>query len=165
MTGVPLTFPGKVTRIADALDPGTRTLLTEIDIPNPDGALKPGTYCTVELHVPHSRSGHWRERTGFQFKPGVTHSTGALIKSGPGRAQPPARYQYFARPSTCAVAGTFTVDERQRTGDAARCYDAATCAAVAHAPFRRPTGPSPFRFPISDGSLTGASPNQRPQYR
>ena len=48
------TFPGKVTRIADALDPGTRTLLTEIDIPNPDGALKPGIYCTVELRVPHA---------------------------------------------------------------------------------------------------------------
>jgi RND family efflux transporter MFP subunit len=47
------TFPGKVTRIADALEPGTRTLLTEIDIPNPDGTLKPGTYCRVELHVPH----------------------------------------------------------------------------------------------------------------
>jgi RND family efflux transporter MFP subunit len=46
-------FPGKVTRIADALQPGTRTLLTEIDIPNPDGALKPGTYVRVELHVPH----------------------------------------------------------------------------------------------------------------
>ena len=46
------TFPGKVTRIADALQPGTRTLLTEIDIPNPDGALTPGTYCTVELHIP-----------------------------------------------------------------------------------------------------------------
>jgi RND family efflux transporter MFP subunit len=49
------TFPGKVTRIADALEPGTRTLLTEIDIPNPDGALKPGTYCTVELHVPQDK--------------------------------------------------------------------------------------------------------------
>jgi RND family efflux transporter MFP subunit len=46
------TFPGKVARIADALDPGTRTLLTEIDVPNPDGTLKPGIYCTVELHVP-----------------------------------------------------------------------------------------------------------------
>ena len=46
------TFPGKVTRIADALQPGTRTLLTEIDIPNPDGALTPGTYCTIELHIP-----------------------------------------------------------------------------------------------------------------
>ena len=46
------TFPGKVTRIADALDPATRTLLTEIDLPNPDGELSPGMYCTVELKVP-----------------------------------------------------------------------------------------------------------------
>jgi RND family efflux transporter MFP subunit len=45
-------FPGKVTRIADALQPDTRTLLTEIDVPNPDGALDPGIYCTVELHIP-----------------------------------------------------------------------------------------------------------------
>jgi RND family efflux transporter MFP subunit len=46
------TFPGKVTRFAHALAPGTRTLLTEIDIPNPDGALRPGMYVTVELHIP-----------------------------------------------------------------------------------------------------------------
>jgi RND family efflux transporter MFP subunit len=46
------TFPGTVTRIADALQPGSRTLLTEIDIPNPDGVLSAGIYCTVELHIP-----------------------------------------------------------------------------------------------------------------
>ncbi|WP_050420586.1 efflux RND transporter periplasmic adaptor subunit [Bradyrhizobium tropiciagri] len=46
------TFPGKVTRIATALQPGSRTLLTEIDVPNPDGALSPGIYCTVELLIP-----------------------------------------------------------------------------------------------------------------
>jgi RND family efflux transporter MFP subunit len=45
-------LPGKVTRIADALQPGTRTLLTEVDIPNPDGALSPGIYCTIEFHIP-----------------------------------------------------------------------------------------------------------------
>jgi RND family efflux transporter MFP subunit len=45
-------FRGQVTRIADALQSGTRTLLTEIDIPNPDGALAPGIYCTVEIHIP-----------------------------------------------------------------------------------------------------------------
>ena len=45
-------FPGKVTRIADALQPGTRTLLTEIDVPNPDRVLQPGVYCTVELKIP-----------------------------------------------------------------------------------------------------------------
>src|SRR5262245_6623827 len=48
------TFAGRVTRIADALQPGTRTLLTEIDIPNPDGALTPGIYCLVDLHIPRS---------------------------------------------------------------------------------------------------------------
>ena len=46
------TFPGKVTRIASALQPGSRTLLTEIDVPNPDGALSPGIYCTIELFIP-----------------------------------------------------------------------------------------------------------------
>jgi RND family efflux transporter MFP subunit len=46
------TFPGKVTRIAEALEAGTRTLLTEIDIPNPDGALQPGSYCIIDLHIP-----------------------------------------------------------------------------------------------------------------
>jgi len=47
-----LTFHGKVTRVADALQPATRTLLTEIDVPNPDNSLSPGVYCTVELKVP-----------------------------------------------------------------------------------------------------------------
>src|SRR4029077_2175162 len=45
-------FTGQVTRIADALDPATRTLMTEIDVANSDGELSPGLYCTVELKVP-----------------------------------------------------------------------------------------------------------------
>src|SRR5246500_2972594 len=43
---------GTVTRIADALQSGTRTLLTEVDLHNPDGALSAGIYCTVELKIP-----------------------------------------------------------------------------------------------------------------
>jgi RND family efflux transporter MFP subunit len=35
-------FTGKVTRTANPLDPATRTLRTEEDVPNPDGALLPG---------------------------------------------------------------------------------------------------------------------------
>jgi RND family efflux transporter MFP subunit len=45
-------FPGTVTRIADALQPGTRTLLTEIDIPNPDGASD--TRDLLHGRAPHS---------------------------------------------------------------------------------------------------------------
>ena len=41
---------GRVTRFADALDPQTRTMHTEIDFQNPDGRLLPGMY--VEASVP-----------------------------------------------------------------------------------------------------------------
>jgi RND family efflux transporter MFP subunit len=42
-------FRGTVTRTAKALDPATRTMLVEVDVPNADGALFPGTYAEVEL--------------------------------------------------------------------------------------------------------------------
>jgi RND family efflux transporter MFP subunit len=45
-------FRGTVTRVASALQPGTRTLQTEIDVPNPEGTLTPGTYCDVVLQIP-----------------------------------------------------------------------------------------------------------------
>jgi len=37
-------FEGKVTRTANAVDPTTRTLLTEVQVPNPDGRLLPGMF-------------------------------------------------------------------------------------------------------------------------
>jgi membrane fusion protein, multidrug efflux system len=45
------TFAGTVARTAHELDVGTRTLLTEIDIPNPDDALLAGMYGRVSFHV------------------------------------------------------------------------------------------------------------------
>src|SRR5262249_19924637 len=42
-------FPGKVTRTAHALDPNTRTLLTQVEVPNPKGALRPGMYLQVRF--------------------------------------------------------------------------------------------------------------------
>ena len=42
-------FAGEVTRVAGALDPTTRTRLTEIDVPNHDGRLLPGAYARVKL--------------------------------------------------------------------------------------------------------------------
>ena len=40
-----------VTRTADALDPGTRTLLTEVDIPNASHAILPGEFVYVALKI------------------------------------------------------------------------------------------------------------------
>jgi RND family efflux transporter MFP subunit len=45
-------FAGKIARTADAIDPGTRTLLTEVDVPNKDGRLLPGSYAQVHFAVP-----------------------------------------------------------------------------------------------------------------
>jgi len=42
-------FEGKVVRTADAIDPATRTLLTEIDVPNPNGKILPGAYAQVHF--------------------------------------------------------------------------------------------------------------------
>lgn len=45
-------FNGKVVRTADAIDPATRTLLTEIDVPNREGRLLPGSYAEVHFDIP-----------------------------------------------------------------------------------------------------------------
>ena len=42
-------FEGKVARFADALNDETRTMHTEIDVKNPDGALKEGMYAEAKL--------------------------------------------------------------------------------------------------------------------
>jgi len=44
-------FRGTVTRIAQGLDPATRTMQTEIDIANPEGELKPGMFARVDLQL------------------------------------------------------------------------------------------------------------------
>jgi RND family efflux transporter MFP subunit len=45
-------FNGTVARTANALDPATRTLLVEVQVPNPGAMLMPGEYAEVDLAVP-----------------------------------------------------------------------------------------------------------------
>ncbi len=44
-------FKGKVTRMADALDPVARTERVEIQLPSEDGKLKPGFYLSIRFKV------------------------------------------------------------------------------------------------------------------
>jgi multidrug efflux system membrane fusion protein len=44
-------FDGTVARTADAIDPATRTLLTEVDVPNKDGHLLPGSFGQAHFAV------------------------------------------------------------------------------------------------------------------
>lgn len=45
-------FIGKVTRSSGALDPELHTMTTEVQVPNPDGALLPGMYVQVSISLP-----------------------------------------------------------------------------------------------------------------
>jgi RND family efflux transporter MFP subunit len=78
-------FPGKVTRIASALQPGSRTLLTEIDVPNPDGALSPGIYCTVELFIPRKTPSMIIPADAVVFDENGLHV--AVVKNGTAHLQ------------------------------------------------------------------------------
>lgn len=49
-------FQGLVSRTAGALDAGSRTLLTEVRVPNPTNILMPGMYAQVEFAGNHTRS-------------------------------------------------------------------------------------------------------------
>ena len=44
-------FPGKVTRFAEDIQTATRTMNTEVDVPNPKLTLVPGMYAEVRLHL------------------------------------------------------------------------------------------------------------------
>lgn len=45
-------FPGKLVRTAEAIDSSTRTLLTELDVDNTAGHLRPGAFAEVHLKLP-----------------------------------------------------------------------------------------------------------------
>jgi RND family efflux transporter MFP subunit len=47
-------FSGKVARSSNALLYSSRTLTTEVDVPNPTGALRPGLFVNVKLQIPRT---------------------------------------------------------------------------------------------------------------
>jgi RND family efflux transporter MFP subunit len=49
-------FSGKLVRTADAINATTRTLLVEVDVPNPSGTLFSGSYAEVHLKIPARNS-------------------------------------------------------------------------------------------------------------
>jgi RND family efflux transporter MFP subunit len=50
------TFAGTVARFADNLNPDTRTMETEVDVPNPTLTLVPGMYAYASITVAHAAS-------------------------------------------------------------------------------------------------------------
>ena len=70
----PRSYERPVTRTTNSLDPSTRTLLIEIDLPNQDHALQPGTFAEVTLTLRHSPE-------ALVIPPGaiVTHGTAKAV--------------------------------------------------------------------------------------
>lgn len=64
-------FTGTVARTAESIDPATRTLRVEIDVPNEGGRLLPGMYGQVRFHL-------------VREHPSVVVPTGALVFSSEG---------------------------------------------------------------------------------
>jgi RND family efflux transporter MFP subunit len=45
-------FAASITRTTEAIDPNSRTLTAELDVPNPSGELLPGAYANVHFRLP-----------------------------------------------------------------------------------------------------------------
>jgi RND family efflux transporter MFP subunit len=56
VTSLGRTFPGRVARFANKIQPSTRTMDTEVDVPNPALSLIPGMYAEVSLRVDERRN-------------------------------------------------------------------------------------------------------------
>ncbi len=61
-------FIGQVTRTAGALDPTSRTLLTEVQVPNHDGALLAGMYAQVKFELEDSGAPIFIPSDAFVFR-------------------------------------------------------------------------------------------------
>jgi RND family efflux transporter MFP subunit len=66
-------FPGKVVRTSGAIDATTRTLLTEVDLDNPNAELMPGAYAQVHIKAQSSRPAVVVPINTLLFRPDGTH--------------------------------------------------------------------------------------------
>jgi len=77
-------FSGKVERVVHNLDPRTRTMGLEVDIPNKDGRLKPGMFARVDLLV-ETRKGALTIPVDA-LRLGETKPTVMVVKNGVAQA-------------------------------------------------------------------------------
>lgn len=56
VSGLDRTFRGKIVRFSDEIDPQTRTMHTEVDVPNSRYELVPGMYATVDIPLQTARN-------------------------------------------------------------------------------------------------------------
>jgi RND family efflux transporter MFP subunit len=64
-------FTGSIARLSGAIDPATRTMLAEIDLPNVDGRIRPGLYGQVRLTLERREASLALPAAAVQFRDGA----------------------------------------------------------------------------------------------
>ena len=76
-------YAGRIARVADALDPRTRTMPVELDVTNRDGTLAPGMYPNVEWPVRGQNAALWVPKSAVV----TTTERTFVIRDRGGRAE------------------------------------------------------------------------------
>ena len=73
----PEIFEGRISQLGDQVDPVTRTVAARIELPNPEGKLRPGMFARVRISDPHAAPAPNRPKS-------LVVPVAALLRSGEG---------------------------------------------------------------------------------
>ena len=134
-------FRGRVVRDAGALDPTTRTLLTEVRVPNGQGQLRPGSYAQVRFHLPRTAPAVLVPANALV--PGGTESRVATVQAGKIHYQPIVTGRDFG--SQLEVTQGLRGGELLILNPAETLAEGETVQTKAFAPPAKPAGPPPAK--------------------
>jgi membrane fusion protein (multidrug efflux system) len=134
-------FRGKVVRDAGALDPNTRTLLTEVRVPNPRGQLRPGSYAQVKFYLPRTAPSVIIPATALV--PGGTDSRVVTVQAGRIHYQPIVTSRDFG--NQLEVSQGLSGGELLVLNPAETLAEGQAVQTKAFTPPAKPAGPPPAR--------------------
>ncbi|MDQ2793541.1 MAG: efflux RND transporter periplasmic adaptor subunit [Bacteroidota bacterium] len=134
-------FKSKVVRNAGALDPSTRTLLTEVQIPNPRGELRPGSYAQVKFYLPRTAPAVIIPANALV--PGGTDTRVATVQDGKIHYQPISTGRDFG--NQLEVSQGLKGGELLVLNPAETLTEGEAVQTKAFVPPTRPAGPSPAK--------------------
>lgn len=78
-------FAGRLTKLDTELDPTTRTITARVEVPNPDGLLKPEMYALAEMELSGARAAVFIPEVAVQE---VDGKRSVFVRSGRNRFEP-----------------------------------------------------------------------------
>ncbi|MBD2720679.1 efflux RND transporter periplasmic adaptor subunit [Hymenobacter armeniacus] len=132
-------FKAKVVRDAGALDASTRTLLTEVQVPNARGELRPGSYAQVRFHLPRTAPSVIIPANALV--PGGTDARVATVQAGKIHYQPIVTGRDFG--SQLEVAQGLKGGEQLVLNPAETLTEGEAVQTKAFTPPAKPAGPPP----------------------